>query len=134
MTTEMFLVFSHTLTPEQEKDARESLGVEQFTPLPADLQACWSNVPPDTGLGFDEYLAPLTEWLLRRSGPDAYVLVQGDYGATFFLVNLLLSTRRGKPVYATTERVHSEKTLPDGSVVSSKIFRHVAFRLYQAGN
>ena len=47
MTKKMFLLFSHKLTDEQIKDAKENLGVDEFVYLPPSLQKKFSNVPPE---------------------------------------------------------------------------------------
>jgi len=42
----LFLIFNHTLTKEQIEDAKKSLYVNAFLPLPEALQTVWSTIPP----------------------------------------------------------------------------------------
>jgi hypothetical protein len=128
----LYLLFSHTLTPEQAADARASLGVGALEPLPPELQARFSNVPPELD-ALADYAAPFADWLASRAGPTDWVLVQGDFGLTHLLVAWCLRTGHGQPVYATTARVHTEAPQPDGSVLVTKTFRHARFRKYEAG-
>lgn len=124
----MFLLFSHTLTPEQDADARQALGVTDMIPLPDALQTVWSQVPPDIDT-LDTHLRPVWEWMQAQAQSGDYVLIQGDFGAVYATVNLAFASQL-HPVYATTERKVREIHLPDGSVQSQRVFRHVRYRRY----
>jgi hypothetical protein len=125
----LFLIFSHTLTPEQATDATNSLGVEKFVSLPENLKILWGNVPPDADLDFATYLQPIKHFLATSAQAHDVVLIQGDFGATYHLVNYCKQAGY-TPVYATTERVAIEQAQSDGSVVLQKVFKHKAFRRY----
>ncbi len=125
----LFLLFSHTLTPEQDADARQALGVTEFAALPPELQAVWSDVPPEAEYIAD-HLYPVLHWLGQQAQPGDVVLVQGDFGAVCLTVNWARQ-RRLIPVYATTRREVVETALPDGSIQKQSVFRHVRFRAYQ---
>jgi hypothetical protein len=124
-----FLLFSHTLTPEQIIDAKNSLGIENFVSLPENLKNIWGNVPPEFDLDFSKYLQPITDFLAQEAKTNDVVLVQGDFGATFQIV-AFCKTQQFIPIYATTERVAIEQTQTDGSVILQKVFKHKAFRKY----
>jgi hypothetical protein len=83
----LFLLFSHTLTPKQATDAKNSLGVEIFLNLPENLKTLWGNVPPDVDLDFDKYLQPIKDFLVQEAKEQDIILVQGDFGATFQIVD-----------------------------------------------
>lgn len=124
----LYLLFSHQLTAEQEADARGRWALQQIIPLPQNLQALWSNVPTDPATDLQEFLQPVADWLAQAQ-PQDVVLLQGDFGATFMMVSLCL--QRGLlPVYATTTRSATETTLQDGSVRIERTFRHAGFRSY----
>ena len=124
-----FLLFSHTLTEEQAADARQSLGVTDFIALPPELQAIWSDVPPDAER-IAEHLRPIFAWLERQAHSGDVALIQGDFGAAYLAVDFAL--RRGlRPVYATTRREAVEIRLPDGGIQKQSRFRHVRFRCYE---
>jgi len=75
----LFLLFSHTLTPIQEQDAKESMGIEAFVKLPDDLQKLWSNIPPYLTT-LDVYLEPLKSYILQNASKDDVFLIQVQYG------------------------------------------------------
>ncbi len=120
MIASLFLLFNHHFTPEQEADSTASLGVEGIVVLPAHLQEIWSSIPPDTG-EIDPFLAPIKEWLKAEARPGDFVLVQGDFGATYLMVRFAFENGL-IPVYSTSERRAVENHHPDGSVTSPTIF------------
>lgn len=124
----MFLLLSHALTEEQIHEAKERFGVVAFYPLPDSLQSLWSDIPAE-GEWQPSWLESIKEWLLQEGKPGDLVVVQGEFGATVYMVNWL--RQHGfRPVYATSRRHVEEKRLDDGTVVASRIFRHVQFRDY----
>ena len=128
-TSRLFLLFSHALTGEQERDARASLGVEEILPLPENLQQRWSNVPPDLET-VQEHIGPALNWLGEQARPGDYVLIQGDFGAVYRAVCVALEQGL-TPLYATTARRVKETRLPDGRVESTRVFQHVRYRRYE---
>lgn len=125
---QLLLLFSHRLTSEQEQDAREKLGATALTYLPDELQALWSQAPPEPDT-LDDFAQPVWDWLAREAQPGDYVLVQGDFGMSYATVNE--AKRLGLvPVYATTRRESSEVVESDGQVRKTLTFRHVRFRRY----
>jgi len=124
----LFLLFNHCLTETQETDARTSLGVDRIVLPSPEISRLWQEIPPES----DElisYLAPIFSWLGNEAHPGDFVLIQGEFGATFLLVNEAI--RLGLvPVYSTTRRQAVEQHLPDGQVKISHIFSHVRYRKY----
>ncbi len=125
----LHLLFNHRLTPEQQADAKDKLGVEQFRYLPEDLQKLWSQVPADKDTNLITYLEPIKIWIERAKSED-YVLIQGDYGAAYHLVRYCLKGNYGIPVYSTTVRQTQEITQPGGTVEVRRSIKHVQFREY----
>jgi len=124
----LLVLFNHTLTAAQKADARASLGVAEIVLPPDGIRELWSQVPPDAE-SLRDYLAPVWKWLSERATPGDFVLVQGEFGATFLMVNFCL--KRGLvPVYSTTARQAVEKRLPNGRVQIQHTFQHVRFRRY----
>ncbi len=123
----LFLLFSHTLTPSQKEDAKKSLGVEQFVSLPDNLQKLWSNIPPDLP-NLKEYLTPIKNFLKENAKEGDIVLIQGDFGGCFEMVNFVKSLNL-KAVHSTTKRDVIEKTV-NGKVEKFSVFEHVIFREY----
>ena len=128
MSTSLFLIFNHELTSLQESDARYALGVEQIRCLPSDIKTLWRKIPSDLPK-LSNYLAPVKEWLARKAKKNDYTLIQGDFGATYIMVNFAFE--QGLiPIYSTTQREAFEETEIDGSVRLIHQFKHQIFRRY----
>ena len=123
----MFLFFSHKLTKEQIKDAKENLGVNEFIYLPEDLQDKFSNVPPEIE-DIKEYSKDFKEFLKNNAKKQDFVLIQGDFGVVFNLVEFCKENNL-KAVYSTTKRIAKEQVI-DGKVVKVSEFKHIRFRSY----
>ena len=125
----MILLFSHEMTDDQIENARERLGVEEFVRPPRSIQEMWSGVPPHAEY-LGEYLNPVYKWLEGTTSASDHLLVQGDFGAVYLMVNRAFALGL-IPVYATTERRARDVSLPDGSTRTEHIFRHCMFRRYE---
>ena len=124
---QMFLLFSHKLTPAQEADAKKSLKVEKFVTLPDELQKLWSNIPPQLE-ELDDYLTPLKEFIKKNAKEGDYVLIQGDFGGCYVMVNFVKSLGL-QAIHSTTTRDVVEKIV-NGKVEKFSRFEHVIFRKY----
>ncbi|MCC5943479.1 MAG: hypothetical protein JJT94_00985 [Bernardetiaceae bacterium] len=125
----LHLLFSHSLTPEQKTDAEQNLGIKCIAPLPDALQKKFSAVPPDLE-SLSEYATPIIAHLKAEAQAGDVVLIQGDFGLTYLLVNFCHSVGL-RAVYATTERDSIEEQQADGSIITKRVFRHKQFRDYQ---
>lgn len=126
----LFLIFNHELTEEQKKDSFNNLYVSEIIKLPPELSVFWSNIPPDIELNHEMFL-DLEKFLVENRDPKVinYCLIQGDFGATVYMVNWCFKNGF-VPIYATTKRVSKEVKKQDGTVEVIKIFRHEQFRRY----
>lgn len=129
----MILIFSHELTATQADDARASLGVCDFIKMPQALQDKWSNIPPELSnldeFILDEFIAEFKNFIKTNAKIGDVALVQGDFGATYSIVNFC--KKNGiKAIYATTKRTIKESMVGD-KVVKNSIFEHVKFREYR---
>ncbi len=124
----LFLLFNHTLTPEQHADAQASLGVGTVVVPSKDIRGLWSNLPPEPE-GLFDVLDPIRQWLAGNAQVGDVVLIQGDFGACWLMVQY--AREQGLlPIYSTTRRLAEELPQPDGSVKLVHHFRHVRFREY----
>lgn len=128
MRPTLFLLFNHTLTAPQEADAMVSLGVTRIVSTPPDIREVWSKVPPELP-EVSQHLRPVFAWLRAEAEEGDFILVQGDFGAVYLIVDFALASGF-IPVYSTTEREAVEEHLPDGSVRLTHRFRHCRFREY----
>lgn len=124
----MFLFFSHSLTEEQREDAIKNWRIEEFVPLPNELQHLFSNIPADVP-ELTDIIKPFKKFLKENASENDLLLIQGDFGVVYHLVNYAKKLKV-VPVYATTERISVEQQQPDGSVVMNKTFRHRRFRKF----
>ena len=125
----LFLLFNHTLTEIQIADARESLGISEIIEIPEDMKILWREFPPEAAALFEK-LQPVLQYLRTNARPGDYVLVQGDFGAVFLVVQFALDNGL-VAVYSTTERDVVE-THTDPNVVNvQRTFRHRRYRCYE---
>ena len=103
------------------------LKIDCIKTLPEELKQTWSNIEPDGELPID-VLTPIKNWIIQESNEQDYVLVQGEFGATFYLVDYCFNIKR-IPIYATSIRQVEEK-VQDGVTITNRIFKHVNFRKY----
>lgn len=126
MRGSLFLLFNHTITRAQEMDARANLGARRIVSPPDSIRRIWGQVPPDLP-AIGPYLAPVRDWLATEAGPGDFVLIQGDFGACWLMVQFAFENKL-IPVYATTEREALEEHQADGSI---KIIHHFMHRMYR---
>ena len=107
----------------------QSLGVTVIIAPPEDIQDPWSQVPAETD-SLVEYLAPVLDWLGEMAAPGDFVLIQGEFGATWLAVKEAFSLGL-IPVYSTTRRQAVKEHLPNGDVEVRHLFSHVRFRRYE---
>lgn len=124
----MFLIFSHKLTEEQITDAKTTLNVNQFIYLDDKLQTLWSGIPTDLN-DLSDYLKDIKDFLYNSANKDDIVLIQGDFGAVYHIVNFSKSLGL-KTVYSTTKRVIEEQII-DNQTIKKSLFQHKKFREYQ---
>ncbi len=127
MSKSIFLLFSHKLRDSQIEELKSN-GIASIVYLPSGLQILWSSVPPDLK-ELRDYLKPIIEWLKAKAKKGDWVLVQGDFGAVFTVVDFCFHNGL-VPVYATTNRLAIEKFSGNGSLKLSH-FEHVIFRKYE---
>lgn len=122
------ILMNHEMTQEQRPDALKTLGVSEFGEPPEEISSIWSSIPADVET-IEAILSPVKAWLDSQANAGDVVLVQGDFGAVYHMVNHAFS-KKLVPVYATTSREVVEKVKEDGSVEITRVFRHRRFRRY----
>jgi len=128
MKKQMILLFSHQLSDPQKADATNTWGVEEFVYLPQKLQQIWSNISPDLD-SLKEVLEPIKSYVKEVANENDLILIQGDFGASYMMVNYAKSLNLA-PVYATTKRMVQE-LVENGKTIKKSIFEHRRFREYE---
>ncbi|WP_297988410.1 CRISPR-associated protein Csx20 [uncultured Campylobacter sp.] len=121
----LFTLINHTLTSEQEEDARKNLNVDKFINI---TDARWSDIDPSEK-SVIEFVEAYKDKLKKQAKAGDVLLVQGDYGATYNMIRF--AKNMGLiAVYATTNRIVSER-VENGKVVIKREFKHARFREYE---
>ncbi len=121
----LFTLINHTLTSEQEEDARKNLNVDKFINI---TDARWSDIDP-SGKSVIKFVEAYKDKLKKQAKVGDVLLVQGDFGATYNMIRF--AKNMGLiAVYATTNRIVSEQ-VENGKVVIKREFKHARFREYE---
>ena len=120
-----FTLINHTLTSEQEEDARKNLNVDKFINI---TDAMWSDIDPSEK-SIIKFVEVYKDKLKKQAKAGDVLLVQGDFGATYNMIRF--AKNMGLiAVYATTNRIVSEQ-MENGKVVIKREFKHARFREYE---
>ena len=125
----MLLLFSHKLTQKQKDEAKDVYNVNNFIYLPDNLQSIWSAVSPDI-TSLEDVLKPIKSFVDKNIKKNDVVLIQGDFGATYEMVNYVKS-KNAIAVYATTKRDIVEYINEKGEYMKKTVFEHRRFREYE---
>ena len=120
-----FTLINHTLTSEQEEDARKNLNVDKFVNI---ADAMWSDIDPSEK-SVIKFVETYKDKLKKQAKVGDILLVQGDFGATYNMIRFAKSMGL-IVVYATTNRIVSEQ-VENGKVVIKREFKHARFREYE---
>lgn len=121
----LFTLINHTLTSEQEEDARKNLNVDKFVNI---ADAMWSDIDPSEK-SIIKFVETYKDKLKKQAKVGDVLLVQGDFGATYNMIRF--AKNMGLiAVYATTNRIVSEQ-VENGKVVIKREFKHARFREYE---
>ena len=127
MSKTLYLLFSHTLNDMQKNDAFSRYGITNIIALPDELQKVWSQIPADISQ-VKPFLKPIMGHLSDLKKTD-YVLVQGDAGASFVMVEWIRS-KGATAIYATTKRNVTEEKIENGKTTKTTVFQHIRYRIY----
>lgn len=121
----LFILINHTLTSEQEEDARKNLNVDKIINI---ADAMWSDIDPSEK-SIIKFVEVYKDKLKKQAKAGDVLLVQGDFGATYNMIRF--AKNMGLiAVYATTNRIVSEQ-VENGKVVIKREFKHARFREYE---
>lgn len=126
------VVLNHPLSKEQIEDLSRTWGVsfDAIITLPSELKTLWANIPPEADdIQVCVHVQPIINWARSKdigllSGD--IIIIGGELVATLAVIAGM--DKDILSVCATTRRDSVEKTMPDGSVQKTNVFRHVRFR------
>lgn len=126
------VILNHLLSPEQIEDLSRTWGVnsDAIITLPPELKSLWANIPPEADdVQVCMHVQPIINWARSRDIgllPGDMIVIGGELVATLAVIAGM--DKDILSVCATTRRESVEKTMPDGSVQKTNVFRHVRFR------
>lgn len=121
------VLMSHDMSEIQKNDAYEKLKVTKIIEAPSEIKKIWGNINPISDLD-TKFLEPVVLWISQSSKEEDYVLVQGEFGATFYIVDYCFKNNL-IPVYATSLRRVDEIRQGD-RVITNRVFVHEGYRKY----
>lgn len=126
------VVLNHPLSKEQIEDLDKAWGVKEdaIITLPQDLKSLWANIPPEADdVQVCLHVQLIINWARGKDIgllPGDMIIIGGELVATLAVIAGM--DKDILSVCATTRRESVEKTMPDGSVQKTNVFRHVRFR------
>jgi hypothetical protein len=124
----LFVLMNHNILDSQIKEAKEALNIGEIIIL---SNEAWANVDPLKNSILSD-VAQYKNRLLNESSRGDYLLVQGDFGATYNMVCFAFKHEL-IPIYATTQRKAYER-ITEGKIITTREFIHARFRLYEKGD
>lgn len=125
----MFVAMSHELTDEQRADAQQHLGITRIITLREvsdELAAKYSNIDPAASPDqIAQFVTQLVGWAIRTGCGVFYCTGEPS---VLYQANRLAHAYGLRCVQSTTRREAVETTNPDGSVTTTRVFRHVKWR------
>ena len=118
----IILLFSHTLTEPQVKELKEKWNCDEIIYMPDELKNNWMNVVDDVDIN------QFKKFLLDNLQKDDYVLIQGEWGLTYNMINFA-KENNFIPLYASTMRKVTEYKEGD-KVIKNSVFSHTTFKKY----
>lgn len=124
----MLVIFNHEiLSNEQANYAKSKMNVDEINYLTNNLKSIWKQIDPHTEK-ID--LTEIENFILNHTHSKDFVLIQGEFGASYKIINFCFQHNR-IPVYATTERKSEESINKEGNIEKRSIFKFVRFRMYE---
>lgn len=122
--TEAYILFSHTLLQEQERELKNKFFCKKINYLPKNLQILWSNIPED-----NDFSNLFFDFLEENAKTGDYILIQGEWGITYKIVNFCFK-KNYIPIYSFSKRI-SKEIIEQNTVIKTSYFKHIKFKKYE---
>jgi len=116
----IILLFSHTLTEPQVKELKEDWNCEEIVYMPTELKNNWMDVTDDVDI------SQFQKFLLENLQKGDYVLIQGEWGLTYNMINFA-KENNFIPLYAGTTRKVTEHKEGD-KVIKNSVYIHTIYK------
>lgn len=124
----VLVLLSHPLTDEQIEELRDISGdAGDIIRMPEELQAIWKQIDIDDS--YRKKRMRIFDWLSRQSTAGDYILVQGEWGTTYAVVDWCFKFQR-IPIFAFAERRVIEEQTGSKEIIKKSVFVHRRFARY----
>ncbi|MCC3867936.1 CRISPR-associated protein Csx20 [Terrisporobacter mayombei] len=124
----LIVLMSHDITDFQIEDAYKTFNINRIVEADTNIKEIWANINPKSSLDLTK-LDLVINWIEKVSNKNDFILVQGEFGATFYIVDYCFK-KDLIPVYSTSKRQVLEHK--DGEkIITNRIFSHQGFRKYE---
>ena len=123
----VFCLLNHELTQNQILELKDKFGVEKIEYPSEQLSKSWSQIPAVEEIDMS-IITAIVNWLSSANQNDI-LIVQGEFGSTFMLVDYALK-KNLVPIYAVTTRISKDVRVGE-QVQKVNVFEHVCFRKYK---
>ena len=120
-------LLNHKLTKVQLFELENTFGISEVVYPNYAIQGAWADIPTTPTLTKDN-LKPFVEWMLKNAQRDDIVILQGEFGASFYLIECAFENDL-IPIHSVTKRIAKEGS-HDETIVRTYVFTHICFRKY----
>lgn len=120
-------LLNHELTEKQRIELSNGYAVDEILVPPPALKTLWASIPTGESLSRSIF-SPIVHWLGDTSRSGDYLVIQGEFGATFFLIEYAFAQHL-IPLHSVTKRIAQETRVAE-IVYRSYVFEHIRFRRY----
>lgn len=124
----LIVLMSHDMTELQISDAYKTFNIEKIIEADKNIKEIWANINPVSSLDLIK-LDTVINWIEEVSDKYDYILVQGEFGATFYIVDYCFKNDL-IPIYATSKRKVEEYRNGE-EIITNRVFLHQGFRNYE---
>ena len=71
--------------------------------------------------------------MIENNNGKNYILVQGEYGAVYHMVNFAFENNC-IPIYSASKRAYESKKIDEDKIENIHYFKHIKFQLYKESN
>lgn len=124
----VFIIMTHNLLDVQINELQQRMNVNEIIYLPEKLKKDFMQISNSNTKNI-KLINEIKSFININKTKGDYVLVQGEYGITNYIVNWCFKNEL-IPIYDAKERAYNEEDLENGSVPNKNIFNYIKFEKY----